>query len=96
MWTLEETLAREAFAAVDETADKVEDRAGKSHKKSARGNLLTQKCPQLCVIFDKKIVENFHQRRWGPSLPGLCILDPPLRRPSTCDINLMQNFGTLQ
>ena len=31
----------------------------------------------------RKLLEYFHSRRWGSSLPGLCTLDPPLKPQST-------------
>ena len=53
-------LAAGSILVVLEQVDVRQVRAGKSHKKSARENLLIQKCPQLCVIFDKTKVDNFH------------------------------------
>ena len=51
-------------------------RAGKSWKMSARGNLLNQKCPQLCVIFDKNGCNNFSLAwRWELSLLGISVLE---------------------
>ena len=33
---------------------------------------------------DENIGENIRSRRWGPSLPGLRMRDPPLGQPSAC------------